>query len=312
MISKWKLKAVVQKGISILPRPERTNFFFQKYITKGVSLTDEHFGFKIRHAKDHIDYLKKYAEKRTDNIVLELGTGWYPIIPLVFYLSDAGRIISVDIQKWLTLDRQFSAIQKMKEWRDKGKLEDYFDQLNEKKWEKLMQILEKPEKYTKEQINEIIGLEYLIQDARKLEFKDNTIDFVISNNTFEHIREDHLGKILLEFKRVVKTDGMMSHFIDCSDHFAHFDRSINIYNFLKFSKKRWRLIDNSIQPQNRLRIVDFRKLYADLDIPITEEAIVDGDVSKLHEVKIHKEFAQYTDEELAASHAYLVSRFNEA
>ncbi len=54
MISKWVLKAIVQKTISILPRPERANFLFQKYVTKGVHLTDEHFGYKINEKASNV------------------------------------------------------------------------------------------------------------------------------------------------------------------------------------------------------------------------------------------------------------------
>jgi hypothetical protein len=76
MISyKWKLKAIVQKSISILPGREKVNFFFQKNITKGVVLSDEHFSNKIGHALDHINfYLKQKKDQNifnNNNIILE-------------------------------------------------------------------------------------------------------------------------------------------------------------------------------------------------------------------------------------------------
>ena len=51
-----------------------------------------------------------------------------------------------------------------------------------------------------------------------------------------------------------KPDGLHSHFIDMSDHFAHMDSSISIYHFLRYSEAQWKRIDNSIQPQNRWRL----------------------------------------------------------
>ena len=124
MISKWVLKAIVQKTISYFPWPEKINFFFQKYVTKGVELTDEHFGYKIQHAIDHVAYLQKHSKRQKENIVLELGTGWYPVVPIIFYLTDAGRVISIDIKQWMNKERQFQAIQKLVEWRNRGKLEE--------------------------------------------------------------------------------------------------------------------------------------------------------------------------------------------
>ncbi len=66
-----------------------------------------------------------------------------------------------------------------------------------------------------------------------LNIKSDSVDFICSNNTFEHIPADILSAILREFKRVIKPGGLMSHFIDMSDHFAHFDSRITIYNFLE-------------------------------------------------------------------------------
>ena len=60
MIAKWKAEAIVQKGISYLPKKDKINYLFQKYVTKGVYLTDEYFTYKITHARDHLAYFKKY------------------------------------------------------------------------------------------------------------------------------------------------------------------------------------------------------------------------------------------------------------
>ena len=63
MISKWRAKAIVQKGISFFPKKEKVNYLFQKYITKGVFLSDEYFTNKITHAIDHLKYFKQYSKK---------------------------------------------------------------------------------------------------------------------------------------------------------------------------------------------------------------------------------------------------------
>ena len=148
----------------------------------------------------------------------------------------------------------------------------------------------------------------MLQDARKLDFPDDYFDVIVSNNTFEHVFEEVLIDILKEFKRVVKPAGLMSRFVDLSDHFAHFDRSITIYNFLQFSRQRWQLIDNTIQPQNRLRWKDYQQIYRNLGIPITEETVRSGDLAALASVSVHPEYHEYTAEELAVSHGYLVSK----
>ncbi len=307
MISKWVLKAVVQKTISFLPGSERINYLFQKFVTRGVQLSDEHFRLKITHAKDHIAYGKRYVGQKQEITVLELGTGWYPVIPIAFYLSGVERIISLDIQQWLTRQTLLQTIQKFIEWRSDGELEEYLDSIDEERWTQLTQIYQEGSGLTKESINASIGLNCIIQDARQLTLADHTVDLICSNNTLEHISRDHLTVILQEFTRVLKGGGVMSHFIDMSDHFAHFDTSISIYNFLKFSRRRWKLIDNTIQPQNRLRFIDYKKLYEELGIPVSVEVITNGKPDEIKSVSIHKEFATYSPEDLAISHCHLVS-----
>ena len=170
-----------------------------------------------------------------------------------------------------------------------------------------MDVLRRPENYSKEDINRLIGLSPLLADARNLSIENDAIDFICSNNTFEHIPREILSAILLEFKRVLHPKGMMSHFIDMSDHFAHFDSSITIYNFLKFSKKNWSLLDNSIQPQNRLRFRDYLEMYQLCELPVSREEIRKGSLEELGKVKVHAEFSGYTPQELAISHAYIIS-----
>lgn len=310
MSLKWVAKAVVQKIISYFPQKEKVNYFFQKHITKAVHLTDEHLFFKLNHAKDHLYFFEKYATGIKDKEVLELGSGWYPIIPICFYLNNVKKIISIDIQSWMTKETQLITIKKLKSLNDTGELQKFLPNINHERWEKLEAIYNSPDEYTKEDINKILNLELIIKDARKTELDSNCIDFICSNNTFEHIDKKILVDIIKEFKRVLKNEGVMSHFIDMSDHFAHFDKKINIYNFLKFSNKKWNIIDNSIQPQNRLRYRDYTKIYSDLNIPITQEKIETGDVELLKKMKISTQFKDYSIEELAISHAYIVSKLN--
>ena len=153
----------------------------------------------------------------------------------------------------------------------------------------------------------LIRLESVVGDARNTDFADKQFDLICSNNTFEHIPKDILEPILVEFIRLLKPGGTMSHFIDMSDHFAHMDGSISIYNFLRFSKKQWDLIDNCIQPQNRMRLRDYQELYERLGIDIDSTAVRAGDVKAVMSEPLHADFLDYSIEEIAISHALVVS-----
>ena len=308
MMSRWIIKAFVQKGISYLPASRKINYFFQKNVTGGVHLSNEHFALKIGHARDHYGYLLENKAEKKERFILELGTGWYPVVPILFYLTSSGRVTSVDIQQWMTRQTQQLTILKFRQWKESGLLDDLLDEIDPGRWTLLMDVLSKPEKYSREDINRLIGFIPLVADARKLSLQSGSVDFICSNNTFEHIHREILADILVEFKRVLHPGGSMSHFIDMSDHFAHFDPGITIYNFLKFSEKTWKILDNSIQPQNRLRHRDYLEMYHQAGLPVSHEEIREGSIQELEKVKVHGEFSAYSLPELAISHSYIITR----
>jgi len=309
MIKKWILKAIVQKTISTLPFKNNINNWFQKYVTKGVQLTDEHFQNKITHAKDHIEFLTTY-KNTTSLSCFELGTGWYPVIPISLYLSGVNEIFTIDISKHLSKQSFITTLKKFMDWNEIDKLSFYLPQKIEQRWKRLRTIYANSSQMTLDEMLDKLNIQTIVGDARKVNLPKNSIDFICSNNTFEHIYPHILEDILTEFKRLIKTNGgLMSHFIDLTDHFAHFDSSITIYNFLKFSEKRWTFIDNSIQPQNRLRFPQYIGIYEKLQIPAQKAKMRKGDLEELSTVNIETSFNIFTKEELAISHGYIVSYF---
>lgn len=306
-MKKWKQKAVVQKLITYLPYSHKINYFFQKYVTKGVYLSDEYFYDRLGHAREHLHSYQKYTNKKCPSTCLEIGTGWYPVVPVSFFLSGAGTIYSVDISMLTSQKRLHSTLQKFADCHKAGLLEKYVDFLPDR-LQTIYTLLENYSNYSLEEVLQKLHITYLIEDARKLSLPDNSIDLVNSNNTFEHIYPAILIPILKEFRRIVnKKSGVMSHFIDMSDHFAHFDKSINIYNFLQFSEAQWQWIDNSIQPQSRLRIYDYKQIYNDLQIPISYETYRPGNLDELMSVSLDSKFSGNLLEEVAKSHCHFAS-----
>jgi len=160
-------------------------------------------------------------------------------------------------------------------------------------------------------VNDVLhkmNIERFIGDARQTGLDDHSIDLILSNNTFEHVDSSTLRQILTEFQRIASQGGVMSHFIDLTDHFSHLDKSISKLHFLKYSNRQWKWIDNSIQPQNRLRITDYRHIYYDLNIPIDVEQNEYLPEEELAKTTIDKSFQNISEQYLLVSHSYLVSK----
>ncbi|MGC8652362.1 MAG: class I SAM-dependent methyltransferase, partial [Candidatus Kryptoniota bacterium] len=153
-----------------------------------------------------------------------------------------------------------------------------------------------------------MNIELIVGDARRTEFPDDTFDLICSNNTFEHIPLTVLQSILLELNRILKPTGVMSHSIDMSDHFAHFDRSLSSFNFLKYSERQWRFINNSLLTQNRLKLSDFLTLFQECGFKTLIHEDRMGNRSELSRVPLNKKFKRYAAEDLLVTHSLIVSR----
>lgn len=290
--------------ISWMPASQKLNYLFQKHITKGVQLSDQHFSDKLGHATDHLRFYSKYG-KEAEFTALELGSGWYPVVPVALFLGGAKSVTSIDISPLMTGEGIQETITKYLHWLDTGKLEKLKPFIKSERLSALKAIAEKS--FSKEELLSELNLTLLIKDARNTGFETNSFDLVCSNNTYEHIYSEILTGIIKEFQRVVKPAGVNSHFIDMSDHFAHLDDSITIYNYLRFSEKQWRRIDNSVQPQNRLRMSDYEKMYTEYNIEILEKEIRPGSIDDLRKVQLDAAYTDYDKKDVAISHVHIVS-----
>jgi SAM-dependent methyltransferase len=303
-MKKWVLKAIIQKLISWLPNSHRVNFWFQKYITKGVQLSDKYFGDKLIHAEDHIKHFRAHQAQGQFSS-LELGTGWYPVVPLAMYLSGARNATSIDLNSLMTKESFSETIEKFQEWFAAGKLKNWEPYFLSERVSQLQKIEVRKSSY--ETLLVIFNFEYRVGDAQNLQDEAGTYDLIHSNNVFEHVHPQVLSNILKEFKRVLKQNGLMSHFIDMSDHFAHLDSSITIYNFLRFSPEAWQRIDNEVQPQNRWRLSDYESLYKSLALQISEKEARPGSITDLDKITLHPSYNSKAKKDLAVSHVHLVN-----
>lgn len=302
---KWVLKAIVQKLISGLPNSQKINFWFQKNITKGVVLSDQHFADKLAHATDHVKFYQKHCGTKAYR-TLELGSGWYPVVPVALFLHGVRETVSIDISPLMNREAILTCIDKFVTWHADNRLGELEDFIDEDRWQQLTALKDFDGSF--EDLSRKLRLRLMVTDARNTGLPDDYFDLVCSNNTYEHIYGEMLHDIMKEFQRVLKPGGVSSHFIDMSDHFAHLDPSISIYNFLRYSKGGWSVIDNRVQPQNRLRKKDYLEMYEGLGVSLLEEIDRPGDRKVLLREKLHPDFGDnYTAEELAVSHTHLVS-----
>lgn len=242
-----------------------------------------------------LDALAKAGVAVEGKVVLEFGTGWLPIVPMLFQAAGAGRLVLTDIER--LMDRHTTGLARA---RIEARIED---------------------------ISATLGMSHETIRSRLDRFSPDyltpwqadrhpagSVDIVISRATFEHVPAGALASFLRAFHRILRPGGAMCHLIDNSDHWQHGDRSLSRVDFLRYADDSlvWRLAQLNTQAyQNRLRHSDYRAMFAAAGFSLLLEA---GEpdptcVADLRTMPLAPRFASYAHEDLAIlASLFVVSR----
>ena len=149
----------------------------------------------------------------------------------------------------------------------------------------------------------------LLQQAVE-KYSEQDGDIVYSNSVLEHVQPAALSGLFEESRRLIGSRGVSVHAVACNDHYAHFDPAISFVHYLQFSNAQWRMWNNSLNFQNRLRAPDFIDAAerAGLAMVHEERATRPGTREALAQLRVAPEFAGYSQTDLAATSVNFVAR----
>lgn len=240
-----------------------------------------------------------------DATVLEVGSGWQPMIPVLYSVAGASRVYLTDLNVLLRPDTFSAALRALRTERQVI--------VNDLKVDAQMLdhvLREDPARSMQERLKEL-HLVYLAPcDCRSLSLPADSLDVVTSRACLEHIPPDVLQDIFHESYRLLKRGGLACHWVDPSDHWEHQDKSLTRVNFLKYPDAlfRWTSI-NPINYQNRLRHPEYVEMLGKAGFRlIREERMVDeASLRSLPHMRIAKRFRRFSYEDLATIDSLLLA-----
>lgn len=258
------------------------------------------FSKRLKLQAEMLRRLQKYNISVADKRLMEVGTGWIPMVPFGFWLAGAS-VVTVDLHRYLSPNLTKQAIQWMVQNGEKLK-ELYRGAIAETQIDERLAFMAKYQ-HSAIDFMAAAGIEYIAPgDAAKTSLPDDSIDLHYSVNTFEHIPGPVLKAILTEARRVIRPDGYAFHHVDPSDHFSHSDRSITGINFLQYTPEEFaEFNDNQFAYHNRLRDGHYREIYDQTGWKLHEfDCVVDQrSLEALHSgFKPHSDFAKFPPEEI--------------
>jgi cyclopropane fatty-acyl-phospholipid synthase-like methyltransferase len=306
----WRIKGLVQGALATLPGGNAVNDRLQTLVG-GRRDPNRHVDEKFR--ADWLcmmEVLNSLCFPVQGRTMLEIGTGWTPVLPLCFALAGARQIHSVDLNRHLAPASVPATLRR---------LQDHLAAL--------AAATRQEETTVRARYDHVIagrgpvemlqraGIHYHAPaDARNTELDDASIDLVFSNSVLEHVDAAVLGALMRESRRVVSVDGLVLHSINCGDHYAYADPRITAIHYLRFSARQWRRWNNALLFQNRLRPSDFVAAVAGSGLEIVHrmQTVRQELMAQLHEMPIALEFRHYPAEELCTTSVTLTARHSRA
>jgi SAM-dependent methyltransferase len=226
--------------------------------------------------------------------VLEFGSGWFPLIPLLFHMAGARRLVLTDVAQ-LQDEHTFARARAIVA----GRVDD------------AAKVLDCPVAELLSRLNGPFPHDYLVPWNPKT-FPDQSLDIVVSRAVLEHVPKVQIEYFFKHFHRILRDDGVMCHIIDNSDHWQHKDRSLSRIEFLRYEETElfWRLAQLNEQAfQNRLRHSDYEKLIADADFQII---LAEGEpdakcLRDLERISLSSRFRDYEPRDLAILSSLVVA-----
>jgi hypothetical protein len=295
----WRIKGIVQKALSTAPGGTRVNDLLQR-TTGGLRNLDAAVDSKV--VDDWLVLARQLREldvQIPDAVLVEVGTGWFPVLPLCFAFAGARTCHTFDVARHLNRRLTQRAI---------ARLRVHLPRIADAAGVELEQV-QRRYNHVSASLDVSTALDrggvryHAPADAAQTDLGDRSADAVFSNSVLEHVPSRGIAAILRETARIVKRAGVSLHSVNCGDHYAYFDRSISPINYLKYSDRQWKRWNNSLLYQNRLRPVDFLQLAEDAGLQVVLSRFTPKEklLRMLPTLGVAEQFAKYAPEQLCAT-----------
>lgn len=294
----WRIKGMVQKSLSVLPGGMALNDVLQRTIG-GLHNFEASVASKVN--ADWVvlaGHMHELGVPLVGKSYMEIGTGWYPTLPICWHLAGASSVITFDLQR----------------------------HLNVRLTKRMLKVLESHLPSIASAANRSlpdVRSAYLALSATRLPFEyrapadatqsglpDNSIDVVFSNSVLEHVPRPVIAAMMRESARVLRPGGIAMHSVNCADHYAYFDKNITFMNYYRFTEEEWQFWNNDLQYQNRLRPQDFLNLAeeAGLKIVLAKHRPRQTLLDALPSLCLAPEFQHYPPEQLCTTSVDFVTQ----
>jgi SAM-dependent methyltransferase len=235
--------------------------------------------------------------------VLEIGSGWIPVAPLVYRLAGAREVILSDQHHLLHPHAVQAAVTFLRA--RAGRLAADLGVSPER----IAEVLDVPLEGGADAMLAALGLDYIV--PLSAETLTGRIDLAYSHTVLEHIPPAALAEIFALVRARLAEGGLFCNGIDNSDHRRCYDADLPIVDFLRYSDRAWRM--QCINPQdytNRLRHSDYVTLLeeAGFDLLHARRHVAREALSGIAAADLPERFRDKAPEDLCTTWSLMLAR----
>jgi len=285
---KHQIKTSIFKFLAYLPGNLGMNLYhFLQNFSENKNLD-----IKIKSSEDTFNTFSSLSEKLNipiqNSTVLEIGSGWLPIMPYFFiYKGLASKVYTYDLNKHY----QPKAIAN-------------FNAVFSNAFHKEI----KPFSLNNYPLPQEVSY-FPNQNIIEASLPKQAI--VFSRFVLEHVTPKDIVAMHEKFKNELEAGSYVVHFISPSDHRAYSDHSLSLQDFLQYSQQEWDAIQTKFDYHNRLRLPQYLKIFNDLGFEIihqSSDSVKEGSKQQemFQKLVLHPDYKNYTEQELTAGNIQII------
>lgn len=301
----WILKVAAFKALSSLPAGELLYHTAQRRLTRSVVPTEEMVHQKVGVGLTYVDFLHRRlgGSAFRGGTLVDIGAGWMPTIPLLFYSAGTEHQVLCDVRRNLAMPAVSETVRIFRRIAE--------PMMQSRDW--LIRMPALPDE--QESLDRYLArqqIRYAVPYGPSDLVTEHAPTIITATQVLLHLRGDELSAVFsMVATALAGGRGFFLGTVHLYDLWSDLDRSISRYNKYRYSDFVWnRLINSRLMAYNRLTSQDYRRHFERAGLELLEFSVqgpTPRELDALRRVPVHQTFQHVPESELAGTHLFFVA-----
>jgi len=279
--------------------------FLQDHVTHSAQVTQETIAERMRLALQYLDEIAGLIDiSSTDIRYIDIGSGWMPTIPLVFYSTGVDRLMLLDVRQHMQIRKVADVIC---EFRSLALQEQVFRTVCHR-LPREVKPTDTLESYLAQ-----LGIHYVAPYSLEDLDQQQGCNLATCTSVLQYMREAEIRGLLKKLAATMRQGGIFLGTIALhADDYTRFDRSLSRYVKWQYSSFTWdRLISSRLMTLNQLTSPEYHQMLEESGfrlIKFETPEISGAELAELTRTPLHQDFTSKPLEDFAPSSLFFVAQ----